>query len=257
MTQDLDVQDAVELAVSGAVATLTLNRPDSYNALDPALARGLRAHAEAVEAREDLRMVVLRGAGRGFCGGGDIGVIGGGDTPRVLRGMLDDVHAFLACVARMPQVVVAAVHGAAAGAGMSFASMVDLCVAAEDASFAPSYLTRGLSPDCGGTVGAVRAAGVRGALDVFLLRDRLTAREAQGLGLVNVVVPPGGLDAELARIAERICRMPALAVANTKRLVRQAPTTPVAEQLEAEGEALTACTQTDDFRRAVAEFLKR
>jgi len=254
-----DVQDAVGLVVAGPVATLTLNRPGSYNALNPDLARGLRVLAETVETREDIRMVVIRGAGRGFCGGGDIQAIGTqeDDTPRFIAAMLEDVHAFLTTVQRMPQVVVAAVHGVAAGAGLSFASMADLCVATDDASFVPSYLSLGVSPDCGGTVGAVRAAGVRGALGLYLLKDRLTAREAQQAGLVNVVVVPAGeLDDELDRIAERICRMPPLAVSNTKRLLRQALTTPLLDQLEAEGAGLIACTQTENFRRLVAAFLK-
>jgi enoyl-CoA hydratase/carnithine racemase len=259
MTMSQDVQDAVSLAVAGPVATLTLNRPGSYNALNPVLARGLRMQAETVEPCEEIRMMVIRGAGRGFCGGGDIQAIGtqGDGSSRFIAAMLEDVHAFLATVQRMPQVVVAAVHGVAAGAGLSFASMADLCVATDDASFVPSYLSLGVSPDCGGTVGMVRAAGVRGALDLYLLKDRLTAREAQQAGLVNVVVTAGDLDKELDRIAERICGMPQLAVSNTKRLVRQALTTPLLDQLEGEGAGLIACTQTEGFRRGLAAFLKR
>lgn len=223
------------------------------------MARELRAHALLVEDRDDLRVMVIRGAGRGFCGGGDIGAIAmqGDGIPRFIAAMLDDMHAFLATLARMRQVVVTAVHGVAAGAGLSLASMGDLCVATEDAVFVPSYLSLGVSPDCGGTVGTVRAAGVRGALELYLLKDRITAGEAQRFGLVNVVVPAAGLDEELDRIAARICRLPQPAVSNTKRLVRQAPTTPLAEQLEDEGRGLIACTQTEGFRRAVAAFLKQ
>jgi len=259
MIMPYDAQPVVDFQISGEVATLTINRPGSYNAINPDVARELHAHALSVEARDDLRVMVIRGAGRGFCGGGDIAAIGtqGNDTPRFIASMLDDVHAFLATLARMKQVVVTAVHGVAAGAGLSLASMGDLCVATEDAVFVPSYLSLGVSPDCGGTVGTVRAAGVRGALELYLLRDRITAAEAQRFGLVNVVVPAAGLDEELDRIAARICRLPQPAVSNTKRLVRQAPTTPLAEQLEGEGRGLIACTQTEGFQRAVAAFLKQ
>ncbi len=254
-----DAQPVGNFQISGEVATLTINRPGSYNVINPDVARELHAHALSVEARDDLRVMVIRGAGRGFCGGGDIGAVAmqGDDTPRFIAAMLDDMHAFLATLARMRQVVVTAVHGVAAGAGLSLASMGDLCVATEDAVFVPSYLSLGVSPDCGGTVGTVRAAGVRGALELYLLRDRVTAAEAQRFGLVNVVVPAAGLDEELDRIAARICRLPQPAVSNTKRLVRQAPTTPLAEQLEGEGQGLIACTQTEGFRRAVAAFLKQ
>ncbi len=250
---------AALLTVDGPVATLTLNRPSRYNALGPDMAQSLRAHAMEVEARHDLRVMIVHGAGAGFCGGGDIQAIGaqGGDPSAFLAAMLEDVHAFLEIVSRMPQVVITAVHGVAAGAGLSIASMGDLCVATEDATFAPSYLKLGVSPDCGGTVGTVRAAGVRGALELYLLKDRLTAREAQGIGLVNLVVPAGELEAELARIARRICGLPQQAVFTTKRLIRQAPTTPLMEQLEAEGQGLIGCTQTEDFRRGLAAFLKR
>ena len=250
---------AATLAVDGPVATLTLNRAGSYNALDADMARSLRAHAQAVETRAEVRIMVIRGAGPGFCGGGDIGAFGaqGDDIVPFLAGMLEDVHAFLEIVARMPQVVIAAVHGVAAGAGLSIAAMGDLCVATEDASFVPSYLKLGVSPDCGGTVGTVRAAGVRGALEIYLLRDRLTACEAQRFGLVNVIVPAAELDVELARITERICGLSQHAVATTKRLIRQAPATPLVEQLEAEGQGLIGCTQTESFRRGLAAFLKR
>lgn len=251
--------EAATLAVDGPVATLTLNRPSSYNALNPDMARSLRAHAAAVEARAELRVMLIRGAGPGFCAGGDIGAFGaqGDDLAPFLAAMLEDVHAFLEIVGRMPQVVVTAVHGVAAGAGLSITSMGDLCVATEDASFVPSYLKLGVSPDCGGTVGTVRVAGVRGALELYLLHDRLTAREAQGIGLVNVVVPAAELDVELARIAKRVCGLPQQAVATTKRLIRQASTTPLMEQLEAEGQGLIGCTRTEDFRRGLAAFLKR
>lgn len=252
-------QPTVDIEISGQVATLIINRPGSYNAITPDVARELHAHALLVEDRDDLRVMVIRGAGRGFCCGGGIGAIAmqGDDIPRFVAAMLDDMHAFLATLARMRQVVVTAVHGVAAGAGLSLASMGDLCVATEDAVFVPSYLSLGVSPDCGGTMGTVRAAGVRGALGLYLLKDRLTAAEAQRFGLVNVVVPAAGLDEELDRIAARICRLPQPAVSNTKRLVRQAPTTPLAEQLEDEGRGLIACTQTEGFRRAVAAFLKQ
>ena len=254
-----DAEPAVSLAVSGPVATLTINRPDSYNALNPEVARGLYVHALAVEARQDLRVLVIRGAGRGFCAGGDIGAMAkqGDDVPRLIGAMLDEVHPFLLTLARMNQVVITAVHGVAAGAGLSLASMGDLCVATEDAVFVPSYLSLGVSPDCGGTVGAVRAGGVRGALELYLLKDRVTAAEAHRFGLVSVVVPATELDDELMRLAERICRFPPLAVANTKRLVRQAPTTPLAEQLDAEGLGLIACTRTEQFQQNVAAFLKK
>ena len=253
------VEDPVVFTLTGPVATLTINRPASYNAITPEIARALHVHALAVEARDDVRVMVIRGAGRGFCGGGDIAAIGaqGANIAHFITAMLADVHGFLETLARMPQIVITVIHGVAAGAGLSLASMGDLCVSADDASFVPSYLAIGVSPDCGGTVGTVRAAGVRGALELYLMRDRITAAEAQQLGLVNVVVPAAELDETLDQIAARICRFPALPVANTKRLVRQAPATPLAEQLDAEGRGLIACTQTEDFRGRLAAFLKR
>ena len=249
----------VELAVSGPVATLTINRPGSYNTLNPDVTRLLHVHALAVEAREDLRVMVIRGAGRGFCGGGDIAaMMGPGEhAAHVIAEMLEDMQPFVLTLARMNQVVITAVHGVAAGAGLSLASMGDLCVATEDAVFVPSYLSLGVSPDCGGTVGTVRAGGVRGALGLYLLKDRITAAEAHRFGLVNVVVPATELDNELTRLAERICRFPPLAVASTNRLVRQAATTPLAEQLDAEGLGLIACTRTAQFQQNVAAFLKK
>src|SRR3546814_214240 len=151
------------LAIDGEIATLTLNRPESYNAIDLAMATRLRDLARDVEADGRIKILVVRGEGPAFCGGGDIRhfVENLDDIGSCIRELLTPYHDFLSTLRRMPKVVLASVHGAAAGAGLSLASMCDLCIAADDASFTPAYAKIGVSPDGGGTWGLARRSEKR------------------------------------------------------------------------------------------------
>jgi len=250
-------EDPVILDIRGPIATLTLNRPAVFNALDPVIARQLPALAATVEANETVRVLIIRGAGPAFCAGGDIQTFAEhlDDMGPVVRELLADLHAFLLTLRRMPQFVITSVHGAAAGAGLSLSFMGDLCIAADTARFTAAYHKLGVSPDGGGTVGIVRAAGARRALQIFLAQGSFTAAEGAAWGLVNEVVPAGELEAATLALAERIARTPLHAIAATKRLVHQSSATAMADQLDAEQEALIACMARPDFGTAVRSFL--
>lgn len=250
--------DVVQLEFDHGVATLTLNRPDRYNAMNPAMARALRALVAEVGVADAVRVLVIRGAGAGFCAGGDIAFVAEhlDALEPAVRDFLADFDTFLTALRDMPKIVLTSVHGAAAGAGFSLAMMGDLCVAADDASFVPAYAKLGVSPDCGGTIGVVRAVGVRRAMQIFLLEDRIEAQRAEALGLVNHVVAAADLRRATAEITARIAGMAPEAVLATKRLLLQSPTTPFDGQLQAEMHALLGCMSTDRYRAAIASFLK-
>lgn len=248
---------SVELSLDGSIATLTLNRPDVYNAIDPDMSRALRAAAAAVAENDAIRVLVIRGAGRGFCAGGDVSYFSKrlDDIETAVEHFLLDFHAFLQILNHMPKVVITSVHGAAAGAGFSLASAGDLCIASEDAVFVAAYAKLGVSPDCGGTVGVVRAVGVRAAMEMFLLDDKTSAAEAHRKGLVSRVVPRAQLDEATMAVAARIAGFPIEASGATKRLLIQSPTTSLDSQLAGEMQALVHCMRTPQYRQAVSSFL--
>jgi enoyl-CoA hydratase/carnithine racemase len=156
------------LAIDGAIATITLNRPQAFNAIDPSISVCLEGLAQQIEAAEQLTVVIVEGAGSAFCAGGDLQTITGDadSLETVLGGMISHHHVFIAALRRMPKLVITSVQGSAAGAGLSLAFMGDLCIAADDARFIPAYGRLGVSPDGGGTIGLVGAAGPQLALRI-------------------------------------------------------------------------------------------
>ncbi len=180
--------DPALLRVDGPVATITLNRPAAFNSIDLSIARKLEQLSAAVEASDDIRVLVIEGEGRAFCAGGDLQTIGAAaaaDTIAPVVGeLLKHYHAFVTTLRRMPKIVLANVHGSAAGAGLSLAFVADLCIATDDARFTPAYAKLGVSPDGGGTVGVVAGVGVRRAMQIYLAEDSFTAQQAYDWGLV-------------------------------------------------------------------------
>jgi enoyl-CoA hydratase/carnithine racemase len=253
--------DPALLAVEGAVATITLNRPASFNAIDLAIAKRLEQIAADVEASDDIRVLVIEGAGRAFCAGGDLQTIGAAaatDTIAPVVGeMLQHYHAFITALQRMPKIVLASVHGSAAGAGLSLAFMADLCIATEDARFTPAYAKIGVSPDGGGTVGVTAAVGPRRALQIFLAEDSFSAAQAMQWGLVVKVVPASELKAATRELAQRLAQNTPAAIAATKMLVQRAPLSPIERQLEAERDAIIDCMHTDEARAAIEKFTRK
>jgi len=171
--------------------------------------------------------------------------------------LLHHYHAFIAALLRMPKIVVASVHGSAAGAGFSLAFMADLCIAAEDARFTPAYAKLGVSPDGGGTVGVTAAVGSRRALQIFLAEDHFSAAQALQWGLVVKVVPPPELKAATRELALRLAQNAPAAIAATKSLIQRAPKNSIEHQLDAERDAIIDCMHTDEFRAAIGKFMQK
>lgn len=249
------------LRIDGPIATITLNRPTSFNSIDLSIAKKLEQLGAEVEANKDVRVLVIEGEGRAFCAGGDLQTIGAAaganNVTPVVGEMLGHYHAFIECVRRMPKIVVSSVHGSAAGAGMGLAFVTDLCIAADDAKFTPAYAKIGVSPDGGSTVGIVGTVGTRRALQIFLAEDTFTAQQAVEWGLVIKTVPATELKAATRQLAERLAQNPAAAIAGTKSLVYQAANTPVKQQLDAEEHRIVASMHTEDFRVAVKKFTSK
>jgi 2-(1,2-epoxy-1,2-dihydrophenyl)acetyl-CoA isomerase len=257
------MNDTVLFSVADGVATITLNRPKVLNALDAAMAEGLADALGRAERDPAVRVVILTGAGAGFMAGGDIKSFNAWlEQPREeLAGkfarLIHDFHQNLILMRRLPKPIVASVHGACAGAGMSLLMACDLAVAAEDSYYTLAYVHLGTSPDGGSTWFLPRHVGMKKAAEIALLGDRFDAAGALRLGLVNAVVPAAELATRTGAVAQRLAAGPAAAYAATKRLLQRSITTSFETQLQAEAEGFAGCAVTADFAEGVRAFLEK
>ena len=239
----------------GAVLTITLNRPDKLNAFNAALHQGLAAGLREARA-DDVRAVVITGAGRGFCVGQDLTEFR--DAPDDIADRLrSSYHPNILAIRALEKPVIAAVNGAAAGAGLSLACACDLRVAADSATFVPAFINIGLVPDSGGSFFIHRLLGNARAFEWMASGRRLNAARAHAWGLVNEVVDDEELPARVAEVAATFASLPTRGVGMTKRLFDGAAGRTLEEQLELEAQLQSAATKTEDFREGVAAFLEK
>ncbi len=244
----------VEVTRDGAVQTITLNRPEVFNAFNRALHAALRDALK--EARDpEVRAVVVTGAGRGFCAGQDLKEFGEtGDVGAALRATY---HPNVLAVRALEKPVIASVNGACAGAGLSFACACDFRIASDAATFVPGFIGIGLVPDAGGTFFINRLLGASRAFEWMSSNRKLTAAEAHAWGLVSEVDEADALTARAAELGAFYAALPTRAIGMTKRLFDHADGASLEEQLEFEAQLQAAATQGEDFREGVAAFLEK
>jgi len=252
--------EIVCLEREGAIATLTLNRPEALNALNSAMAEALADATAEVQADESIRCLVIRGAGDAFMAGGDLKQFhrlvseAGGDVAPI---DFDVVHRAIKAIRTMPKPVLASVHGPVAGFGVSLMSACDLAIAAEGSFFTLAYCLIGTSPDGGSTYHLPRTVGLKRAMEIALLGDRFDAARALEIGLINRVVALDQLAGETDKLAARLAAGPTQALGRTKLLMNSAFVNPLDEQLEAEAQAFADCARTGDFLEGVTAFLEK
>ena len=252
-----DSNDApVRLLIEDGVATLLLNRPQALNALDLAVATAFHDCCRSLVTHEDVRVVVLRAAGRCFGVGGDLAAMREHPTS-VAEQLIAPFHASIRMLTALDAPVIAAIHGAVAGGSMSLALSSDLAIAADNAVFNLAYARIGASCDLSGSWHLARLVGLRNAMAIALLSDNIDAAEALRLGLVNRVVPAAQLEAETMNVARRLAQGPTLAYGKLKRLLRQSFDRTLPVQLDAEAEAFLASTRTGDFAEGLAAFFAK
>jgi 2-(1,2-epoxy-1,2-dihydrophenyl)acetyl-CoA isomerase len=251
-------EPAVLYAAQAGVATLTMNRPQVLNALNDELLAGLRESLARAKADDTVRAVLLTGAGRGFCAGADLAAGMQQQGPRdVEQSLRERYHPIVLAMRRLPKPIVAAVNGAAAGAGMSLALACDIVLAAESASFLQAFTRIGLVPDCGSTWLLPRIVGDVRARAIVMLAEKIDAHEALQLGLVWKVHPDAQLQAEALACARKLAQMPTLAYDLVKQAFAVSSANGLAEQLEVEGRLQAAAIATEDHREGVAAFLAK
>lgn len=242
------------------IATVVMNRPDRLNALDNDLSTALKDAFERLSKDESVRVVILTGAGRAFCAGGDLSVIGrarqSGNAAE-LEPLLRSGMQTILTMRTMPQPVITAVNGAAAGAGMNIALAADMCLAAQEATFGQNFVKVGLFPDFGGTYFLPRIVGPARAVEFFYTGDMIDAQAALQLGIVNRVVPADQLEAEVRSLALKIAQGPPLAIQAVKKALLGSAREELAKALETEVTEQLRCFRSEDCSEGIRAFFEK
>ena len=252
--------NTLEFDVRDGVAHITLNRPEAGNALNLELGQELLRAVMRCDEEPEVRAVVLAGAGRMFCVvGGDLRSFTeqGEQLSHHLKEVTTYLHAAISRMARMDPPVVAAVHGAAAGAGLSLTCACDLVVAAESARFSMAYSKAGLTPDGSSTYYLPRLVGLKRAMELVLTNRELLAQEAEEWGIVTRVVPDDDLSENAAELASQLAAGATKALGAAKRLLHIGWTETLETQMENETQTIADIVRTADAREGIAAFMEK
>jgi 2-(1,2-epoxy-1,2-dihydrophenyl)acetyl-CoA isomerase len=240
----------------GPIARLQFNRPAQLNALDRATAQAFAHACRELASDASVRAVIIGGTGRAFMAGGDLAELRADPTGAAI-GLIGPMHEAIVLLAEMRAPVIASLHGAVAGAGLSLALACDFAIAAQGTKFTLAYVNIGASCDLAGSWSLPRLVGLRKAIEIALLGERFDAAEALRLGLVNRVVAEAELEAQVQALAQRLADGPAQSIAQMKRLMRISFEHDLRGQLDAERAAFLRCAATHDFVEGIDAFLAR
>jgi enoyl-CoA hydratase/carnithine racemase len=246
---------------SNGIATITLNRPERLNAITFEVYRELTDFFADLGHHKDVRVVIITGAGRAFCSGGDVRDIIGALQGRDAEGLLDFTRLTCELIHNMralPKPIIASLNGTTAGAGACIALASDIRIAAEEAKIAFIFVKVGLAgTDMGATYLLPRVVGLAKATELLMTGDFTSAAEAERIGLYNRVVPRAELETITREFAEKLAHGPALGLAKTKEMLNREMHMGFESALEAEAVAQALCMQTPDFKEAHAAFLEK
>lgn len=247
--------------VKDGVATLTLNRPDRLNALGGSLRDDLHDAITRSRADPEVRVMVITGAGKGFCAGGDVKAMNEAKEGQRERPLLEKIapgrDRTLLAMREAPQPIIAAVNGAAAGAGMNLALGCDIRIASTAAKFSQAFVKRGLHPDWGGTYFLPRVVGMARAAELIFTGEVIDAAEALRLGIVSRVVAPEELLPTVTELARAIAAGPPLAIRLAKHSLYANADRDLKSALEAETAAQNICFDTEDAREGIRAFIEK
>lgn len=254
------MNDMVLQKLEGGLLTITMNRPERKNALNPEMVAGLVEAARRAADDPEVRAVLFKGAGGSFCVGGDVKSMAAGRAPlpfevkmaNLRRGM--EVSRILH---QMPKPVVAQLDGAAAGAGLSMALSCDLRIASESCKITTAFARVGFSGDYGGTYFLTQLLGSARARELYLTSPVLTAKEAHAIGMVTKVVPDAEIDAAAHELALSLAQGPSIALGYIKRNINNAEHLPLEDCFDGEAIHHTRCSDTDDHKEAAKAFVEK
>lgn len=243
--------------IEEGIAYLTLNRPDKLNSFNREMALLLQSKLDECASLHEVRAVYITGAGKGFCAGQDLAEVVDPNGPGMQRILSEHYNPIITRLRNMPKPVIAAVNGVAAGAGANIALACDIVVATKSSSFIQAFSKIGLIPDSGGTFILPRLIGFQKASALMMLGDKITAEEAERLGMIYKVYEDEDFMASAKKIAATIAQMPTKALAYIKHALNHSITNDLEEQLSLEDDYQQKAAATEDFKEGVEAFLEK
>lgn len=248
---------SIEFKVTQAVAVIRLNRPEVYNSFNKEMALSLQSVLDECEEREDVRAIYMTGVGKAFCAGQDLQEVTDPNGPELTSIVKDHYNPIIERIRNIEKPIVAAVNGVAAGAGANIALACDVCVAAESAKFIQAFSAIGLIPDSGGTFTLPRLIGFQKASALMMLGDKVSAQEAERMGMIYKWFPDDSFPEASMGIVTKLASMPTRGLGLTKRALNLSMISDLTTQLNVEEELQTLAGQTHDYNEGVAAFLQK
>jgi 2-(1,2-epoxy-1,2-dihydrophenyl)acetyl-CoA isomerase len=252
------MSDSILLQVDNGVATITLNRPQVFNSFNREMAFAMQEALDQCASNDEVRAVLIVGEGKAFCAGQDIQEITDPELNPGFKAILDDhYNPIVLKIRNLEKPIVAAVNGVAAGAGANIALCCDVVIATESAAFIQAFSKIGLIPDSAGTFFLPRLIGFGKASAAMMLADKITAPEAEQMGMIYKAVPDTDFLATAQKTAQKLAALPTVALANTKKALNQSFYNTVEEQLTLESKLQIESASTEDYAEGVASFMEK
>lgn len=249
---------SIEINIHNGVATLKLNRPDVFNSFNREMALRLQTDLDICEGNPEIRAIVITGNGKAFCAGQDLKEV---TTPELNPGfkkiLEEHYNPIITRIRNIEKPIIAAVNGVAAGAGANIALACDIIVASENASFIQAFSKIGLIPDSAGTFFLPRLIGFQKAAALMMLGDKVSAVEAERLGMIYKVFKTEEFESEVEKLAVNLAQMPTKALGMTKRLLNQSLSNDLTSQLKLESTLQIEASQGDDYKEGVNAFVEK
>lgn len=247
----------IKFSVEGSVGKIILNRPDKFNSFNREMALQMQSALDKCAADKNIRAVYITGEGKAFCAGQDLGEAIDANGPGIKKIVEEHYNPIVMKIRVIEKPVVCAVNGVAAGAGTNIALCCDVVMAGASASFIQAFSKIGLIPDSGGTFFLPRLIGFGKASALMMLGDKVSAAEAERMGMIYKVFDDAKLQDEAFSVAKTLSEMPTQAIGFTKRLLNQSVSNNLVQQLNAEGEAQDNAAALNDFKEGVNAFLEK
>lgn len=252
------MSDTLLYTKTGGIARIVLNRPKSYNSFNREMALACQAALKDASEDSEIRTVLITGEGKAFCAGQDLVEV---TTPELHPGfktiLEEHYNPIILAITQMPKPVVAAVNGVAAGAGANIALACDIVVASQSASFIQAFSGIGLIPDSGGTYFLPRLIGYQKAMALAMLGEKVTAADAEKMGMIYKSYPAETFDEEIIKLTERLAGMPTYGLALTKKAFQEGLVNDLKEQLKAESRLQIEASESSDYHEGVKAFIEK
>jgi 2-(1,2-epoxy-1,2-dihydrophenyl)acetyl-CoA isomerase len=247
----------IQLTIENNIATITLNRPETYNSFNREMAFMMQDALEQCQEQSNIRVVVITGIGKAFCAGQDLVEVTAKDCLELDKIVTEHYNPIIEKIRKISKPVVAAVNGVAAGAGANLALACDIVIAKESASFVQAFSKIGLIPDSGGTYFLPRIIGLQKATALLFLGDKVTAAEAENLGMIYRCISNVDFENEVALLSQKLAQMPTTALGYTKKLLQSSYDNTLEVQLNQEAMYQTQASNTLDYQEGIQAFIEK